>query len=116
MATSGNPSYLRRIRAEPINCGIAPATRRGSFISLTYDLQVTRNLEKAQQTCDLWVQAYPRAWLPHGLLSGGIYNTLGKYEKSVDEAKIAIGMDPDFSIGYSILAGSYLALGRTGES
>jgi DNA-binding winged helix-turn-helix (wHTH) protein/tetratricopeptide (TPR) repeat protein len=86
------------------------------FISLTYDLQATGNLEKAQQTCDLWVQAYPRAWLPHGLLSGGIYNTLGKYEKSVDEAKIAIGIDPDFSIGYSILAGSYLALGRTGEA
>ena len=86
------------------------------FISLTYDLQVTGNLEKAQQTCDLWVQAYPRAWLPHGLLSGGIYNTLGKYEKSVDEAKIAVGIDPDFSIGYSVLAGSYLALGRTGEA
>jgi tetratricopeptide (TPR) repeat protein len=49
-------------------------------------------------------------------LSGGIYNALGKYEKSVDEAKIAIGMDPDFSIGYSLLAGSYLALGRTGEA
>ena len=62
------------------------------------------------------MQAYPRAWLPHGLLSGGIYNTLGKYEKSVDEAKIAIAIDPDFSIGYSILAGSYLALGRTGEA
>jgi eukaryotic-like serine/threonine-protein kinase len=86
------------------------------FISLTYDLQVTGNLEKAQQTCDLWAQAYPRAWLPHGLLSGGIYNTLGKYEKSVEEAKIAIGIDPDFSIGYSILAGSHLALGRTGEA
>jgi DNA-binding winged helix-turn-helix (wHTH) protein/tetratricopeptide (TPR) repeat protein len=86
------------------------------FISLTYDLQVTGNLEKAEQTCDLWVQAYPRAWLPHGLLSGGIYNTLGKYEKSVDEAKLAIGIDPDFSVGYSILAGSYLALGRTGEA
>jgi DNA-binding winged helix-turn-helix (wHTH) protein/tetratricopeptide (TPR) repeat protein len=86
------------------------------FISLTYDLQVTGNLEKAQQTCDLWMQAYPRAWLPHALLSGGIYNALGKYEKSVDEAKIAIGMDPDFSIGYSLLAGSYLALGRTGEA
>ena len=86
------------------------------FISLTYDLQVTGNLEKAQQTCDLWLHAYPRAWLPHGLLSGGIYNTLGKYEKSVEEAKIAISIDPDFSIGYSILAGSYLALGRTGEA
>jgi DNA-binding winged helix-turn-helix (wHTH) protein/tetratricopeptide (TPR) repeat protein len=86
------------------------------FISLTYDLQVTGNLEKAQQTCDLWIQAYPRAWLPHGLLSGGIYNTLGKYEKSVEEAKIAIAIDPDFSLGYSILAGSHLALGRAGEA
>jgi eukaryotic-like serine/threonine-protein kinase len=86
------------------------------FISLTYDLQVTGNLEKAQQTCDLWLRSYPRAWLPHGLLSGGIYNTLSKYEKSVEEAKIALGIDPDFSIGYSILAGSYLALERTGEA
>jgi len=86
------------------------------FISLTYDLQVTGNLEKAQQTCDLWMQAYPRAWFPHALLSGGIYPTLGKYEKSVEEAKIAIGIDPDFSIGYSILAGSYVALGRTDEA
>jgi DNA-binding winged helix-turn-helix (wHTH) protein len=86
------------------------------FISLTYDLQVTGNLEKARQTCDLWVQAYPRAWLPHGLLSGGIYNTLGKYEKSVDEATIAIGIDPDFSIGYSLLAAGSVALERSGEA
>ena len=86
------------------------------FISLNYDLQVTGNLEKAQQTCGLWTQAYPRAWLPHALLSGGVYPNLGKYEKSVDEAKIAIGIDPDFSIGYSILSGSYEALGRTDEA
>jgi DNA-binding winged helix-turn-helix (wHTH) protein/tetratricopeptide (TPR) repeat protein len=86
------------------------------FISLTYYLQVTGNLEKAQQTCDFWLHAYPRAWLPHGLLSGGIYNTLGKYEQSVEEAKIAIGIDPAFSIGYSILAGSYLALERTDQA
>ncbi len=72
------------------------------FISLNYDLQVTGNLEKAQQTCDLWMQAYPRAWMPHALLSGGVYPQLGKYEKSVEEAKIAIGVDPDFSIGYAL--------------
>jgi DNA-binding winged helix-turn-helix (wHTH) protein/tetratricopeptide (TPR) repeat protein len=86
------------------------------FISLTYDLQVTGNLEKAQQTCDLWMQAYPRAWVPHGLLSGGIYAPLGQYEKSIEEAKIAIGIDPDFSIGYSILAASYVSLGRTADA
>ncbi len=86
------------------------------FISLSYELQVTGNREKAQQTCDLWVQTYPRAWFPHALLSGAIYPELGKYEKSVEEAKIAIGIDPDFSIGYGILAGSYVALERISEA
>jgi eukaryotic-like serine/threonine-protein kinase len=86
------------------------------FISLNYDLQVTGNLEKAQQTCGLWMQAYPRAWMPHALLSGGIYLGLGEYEKSVEEAQIAVGIDPDFSIGYSILASSYEAMERADEA
>ena len=86
------------------------------FISLTYELQVTGDLEKAQQICDLWARAYPRASLPHGLLAGGIYPSLGKREESVEEAKIALSIDPDFSIGYSLLAGSYLALERTAEA
>ncbi|SPE27211.1 Serine/threonine protein kinase with TPR repeats (fragment) [Acidobacteriia bacterium SbA2] len=86
------------------------------FISLTYELQVTGDLEKAQQICDLWVRAYPRASLPHGLLAGGIYPSIGKREESVEEAKIAVGIDPDFSIGYSLLADSYLALERTAEA
>jgi eukaryotic-like serine/threonine-protein kinase len=86
------------------------------FISLTYDLQVTGNLEKAQQTCDLWIQTYPRAWVPHGLLSGGVYPPLGEYEKAAQEAKLALGIDPDFSIGYSLLADSYMALDRWAEA
>ena len=86
------------------------------FITLSYDLQVTGNLEKGQQTCALWVQAYPRAWMPHALLSGSIYLPLGKYEESVEENKIALGIDPDFSIGYINLALSYMALKRTAEA
>jgi len=86
------------------------------FISLTYELQVTGDLEKAKQICDLWVRAYPRASLPHGLLAGGVYPSIGKREESVVEAKIALGLDPDFSIGYSLLADSYLALERTDEA
>jgi len=86
------------------------------FITLSYDLQVTGNLEKAQQTCELWMQTYPRAWFPHALLAGGIYPSIGKREESVEEAKIALGIDPDFSIGYSLLADGYLALERTAEA
>jgi len=86
------------------------------FISVNYELQATGNLEKAQQTCDLWAKAYPRAWLPHALLSGAIYTSLGKYEQSVQNGKIAIGIDPDFSIGYANLALSYMALERLDEA
>ena len=86
------------------------------FISVNYELQATGNLEKARQTCDLWVQAYPRAWLPHALLSGAVYTSLGKYEQSVENGKIAIGIDPDFSLGYANLALSYMALERLDEA
>ena len=86
------------------------------FISASYDMQVTGNLEKAQQTCELWVQAYPRAVDSHGFLSGIIYPAFGKYEESVKEGKIAIGLDPDFPIGYNILAYSYVALDRLDEA
>ncbi len=46
----------------------------------TYDQQVTGNLEKAQETFELWAQTYPREINkepnPHGLLSGLIYPPL----------------------------------------
>src|SRR5208337_1207949 len=86
------------------------------FISVTYDLQVTGNLEKAQQACDVWIQTYPRAWLPHALLSVGIYLPLGRYEEAVEETKTALGIDPDFAIGYANLAISYVSIGRTAEA
>jgi serine/threonine protein kinase/tetratricopeptide (TPR) repeat protein len=86
------------------------------FISATYDAQVTGNLEKAEQTCDLWVQAYPRAREPHGFLAGIIYPVLGKYEESGSEAKLMIEADPDFPIGYLLLTYSEVALGRIEEA
>jgi len=86
------------------------------FISVNYESQVTGNLEKAQQTCNLWKQAYPRAWMPHALLSGNVYLPLGKYVESVEENKMALGIDSDFSIGYINLALSYTALQRTDEA
>jgi eukaryotic-like serine/threonine-protein kinase len=86
------------------------------FISASYDLQVTGNLEKARQTCELWAQAYPRVMPPHGFLAGIIYPALAEYEKSVEEANIAIRSEPDFDIGYAVLAFSYVALGRIDEA
>jgi tetratricopeptide (TPR) repeat protein len=77
---------------------------------------VTGNLDKAQQTYELWVQSYPRALAPHGFLSGTSSVARGNYEKSVDEAKIAIGLDPDVAMIYSNVALSYVALERIDEA
>jgi DNA-binding winged helix-turn-helix (wHTH) protein/predicted Zn-dependent protease len=85
--------------------------RERFFITLSYDLQVTGNLEKAQQTGELWAQTYPRAREPHGFLSW-IYQGLGKYEKSMEEAQKAIELDADFTPGYVNLAWAYLFLDR----
>src|SRR5205823_3452347 len=42
------------------------------FITASYDWQVTGNLERAQTTCELWAQTYPRAVDAHGFLSAFI--------------------------------------------
>jgi hypothetical protein len=86
------------------------------FIMANYDRVVTGNLKKAQQTCDLWMQTYPREPEPHALLSGFISQGYGQYEKSIDEAQIAIGLDPDQTFAYVNLAYGYFYLDRPVEA
>lgn len=82
------------------------------WITDEYDKLVTGKLEKAGQTCRLWIQAYPRAVAPHGFLSGYISLVPGNYAKGAEEAKTAIGIDPDLGVAYSNLVVSDIALDR----
>jgi len=86
------------------------------FITASYDMQVTGNMEKAEQTCELWVQTYPREIMPHSFLSGIVVPVLGKYERAVEEGQKTIRLDPDFAIGYSVLAYGYAYLDRFGDA
>ena len=86
------------------------------FITASYDLQVTGNMEKAQTTCQAWAQTYPREAGPHGFLSGIIYPVLGRYEKAVEEGKKALELNGDFALEYSILALDYQGLNQWGEA
>jgi serine/threonine protein kinase/tetratricopeptide (TPR) repeat protein len=85
------------------------------FITANYDRQVTGNLDKAQQTLESWTQTYPRDKQPRGFLSL-VYQGLGKYEKSIEQAKIGVGIDPDFTPGYVNQIWSYLDLDRSEEA
>jgi tetratricopeptide (TPR) repeat protein len=86
------------------------------FIASTYDMDVTGNLERAQQTFELWEQTYPRENPPHGFLSGIIYPVLGKYERAIEEGKKQIEVAPDIGFAYVNSAKSLVHVGRLGEA
>jgi eukaryotic-like serine/threonine-protein kinase len=90
--------------------------REKFFITANYDLQVTGNLEKAEPTCLLWAQAYPRDAKAHGFLGSLVYLPTGRYEKAVEESRKAIELDPDLAISYALLAAGYQFLYRLDES
>ena len=87
-----------------------------AFIIANYDVQITGNLEEAHQICESWVQAYPRDKRPHGLLSALIDEQLGRYDESLEQAKIALAIDPDFTPGYSNQVWSNLYLSRVDDA
>jgi tRNA A-37 threonylcarbamoyl transferase component Bud32/Flp pilus assembly protein TadD len=86
------------------------------FISAHYSIAVTGNMENAEQTCRLWVQAYPRAEIPLSFLTGIIYPVFGQYEKAIEAGREDVRLHPDFPIAYNVLAFAYLALGRLDEA
>jgi eukaryotic-like serine/threonine-protein kinase len=72
------------------------------FLTARFQKEVTGNVEKAEQACLLWIQAYPRADMPHDLLSGAIYPVTGQYEKGVEQGRKAVLLRPDVSISYAL--------------
>jgi tetratricopeptide (TPR) repeat protein len=88
------------------------------FIAAYYDGRVTGNQERARQTCEAWIRAYPRQTDtdPYGFLSGFIYPVLGEYEKGAEAGDKVIELSPDFSIAYVSRGSSLVALDRLDEA
>ena len=88
---------------------VSEAERFG--IESRYQHFVTRDLEKARQSYDLWAQTYPRNYIPANNL-GVIYDSLGQFTKAVDEYSKALKIEPSSGLTYANLVGSYLFLNR----
>ncbi len=85
------------------------------FIATSYDLQVTGNIEKVQQTSKVWAQAYPRELHAPRFLAL-TYCVSGQYEKAIEAARKSVELDPDFALGYSFIADGFQRLDRLREA
>ena len=86
------------------------------FITFNYHRDVTGNLESALQTLEVWARTYPREVNAHGLMSGFSSQGTGRYEKSIQEAGIALGLDPELTPAYTNLAFDCFFLDRLPEA
>jgi serine/threonine protein kinase/Tfp pilus assembly protein PilF len=86
------------------------------LISARFHKEVTGNIESAVGFCKLWIQAYPRSWFPHVLLTGAIYPVIGQYEKAVEEGKEGVRLNPDNPVPYALLNFNYIYLNHLSEA
>jgi eukaryotic-like serine/threonine-protein kinase len=84
-------------------------------ITALYHTAITGDLEKANQTCELWARAYPRDEIPH-LIAGFNDENLGRYEQAISEDLKAIQLNPDYAVTYSNLMEVYTPLNRLEEA
>jgi len=88
--------------------------REKYYIAATYYSWATGELEKANQACEQWGQAYPREAHPHALLSLNSMQ-LGHYDKVLAEELESIRLDPDH-YPTTDLVGAYAFLNRFDEA
>ena len=75
----------------------------------------TGELEKSNQSCELWMQVYPRDFAAY-LYLGSNYMILGQYEKAATETRTALRLEPNSVVQYLNLGEIYLALDRFDEA
>ena len=72
-----NPVWLLTTSHKAFEMQAEPASWELFFISTFFHILATGNMEKAEQSCELWIQTYPRSDMPHDLLAGLIYPVRG---------------------------------------
>jgi eukaryotic-like serine/threonine-protein kinase len=91
------------------------SAREQFAISAYYYTEVTGELDKADQTYELYAKAYPRNWVPPNNL-GGNYSALGRWDDALAEAREAVRIDPDSGIALGELMEYDCRLGHFEEA
>ena len=111
LATSAlEPSLSVEYRTKAYELRDRTSVAERYWVTAAYEKGVTGNIPKAIEACDLWIQAYPRSYMPHVYLAGAVLPITGQYERAAEESKESIRLSPDypFSYSYGILASTSL--------
>ena len=84
-------------------------------IAVDYYANVTGELEKSDETNELWARTYPRSGAPRNM-AAAIYEYLGQYDKLAEESINAIRASAGAALVYSNLMEAYLGLNRLDEA
>ena len=86
------------------------------WVTAAYEKGVTGDVPKAVEACDLWIQAYPRSYVPHVYLAGAVLPIVGQYERAAEESTEGIRLSPDYPLPYALRILAYTALNRFDEA
>jgi tetratricopeptide (TPR) repeat protein len=89
--------------------------REKFYIESHYQQFVTGDLEKAKQVYELWAQTYPRESVPFTNV-GVVYQTLGQYEKALQNFRASQRLAPDDALEYGNMLLIMVNLNRAKEA
>jgi eukaryotic-like serine/threonine-protein kinase len=89
--------------------------RERFYIESSYYWMGTGELDKAISVDELWRQSYPRDYALYVHL-GGVYEHLGNLDKSLEETRESVELEPNSGINYTNLCSKNISLNRLDEA
>jgi len=90
--------------------------REKLLLTSSYQSDALGDIDKEMETYRIWMEEYPRDWLPVDGLAARLISSFNEYEQAAQLFSRATQLDPQQPYSPSGLAQSYLALGRTQDA
>jgi tetratricopeptide (TPR) repeat protein len=90
--------------------------REKLLLTSFYQSDALGDIDKEMETYRIWMEEYPRDWLPVDSLAGDLASNFNEYTQAAQLFSHAMQLDPQQPNSPSGLARSYLALGRTQDA
>lgn len=114
-ANAGEAQLAQEYAAKAFELRDRVSERERFYISEKYYNNVTGEREKALEVLQTWKQTYPRDIAPH-VNVGVYYSLVGRYDRTLEESRAALEIEPTADSARSNVIDSFIALNRYDEA